>query len=86
MTGYPGEDEGPDEVTWPGEKALSACPFCQGVQFSFARRFTFAMGIRTRSFTPRRRIAGMAQFEDGSTDQSIIAKWNTRSGQTPFQF
>ena len=78
MTGYQDEDESPDEVTWPAEKALSACPFCQGA-VQFRKALHICDGNTDAIIHAAPTNCGMAQFEDGSTDESIIAKWNTRS-------
>ena len=78
MTGYPNEDEGPDEVVWQVEKAISTCPFCQGVM-QFRKALHIADGNTDAIIHAGPTNCGMVQFEDGSTDESIIAKWNTRS-------
>lgn len=76
--GYPNEDEGPDEVTWPAERALSACPFCQGA-VQFRKALHICDGNTDAIIHAAPTNCGMVQFEDGSTDESIIEKWNTRS-------
>ena len=78
MNGYPNEDEGPDEVVWQVEKAISTCPFCQGVM-QFRKALHIADGNTDAIIHAGPTNCGMVQFEDGSTDESIIAKWNTRS-------
>jgi hypothetical protein len=78
MTGYPNEDEGPDEVKWPAEKSLLPCPFCQGA-VQFRKALHICDGNTDAIIHAEPSNCGMAQFEDGSTDESIVAKWNTRS-------
>jgi hypothetical protein len=71
-------DSGWPEMTSPRHTSLLPCPFCQSA-VQFRKALHICDGNTDAIIHAEPSNCGMAQFEDGSTDESIVAKWNTRS-------
>ena len=59
------------------EKPLKPCPFCQGTM-QFRKALHISDGNTDAVIHAYPTQCGMVAFEDGTTDESIIDRWNVR--------